>query len=316
MRLDPQTKGLLDEIAAAEGPQYWEMPIDDARAFFNTISADLATPAPGIGSMEDRMIPVPDGEIGVRIYQPTEAARGGVQELPLVLHFHGGGFVLGGLDAYDAVCQNLCERTPAVVVSVDYRLAPEHRFPIAVDDSIVATRWAWAEAAGLGADASCMALVGDSAGGCLVAAVTQALRDDRDINLAYQVLVYPVTDVGTLETASYSKFAEGYLLSKEMMAWFAECYLNSDAEKMDPRVSPLRAERFDGLPPALIITAGFDPLLDEGIAYAKALEGAGVPVQHVNYEHQIHAFWSLGAAIDEAKDALGLAAAAIHDAVA
>ena len=315
MTLDPQTKALLDEIKEADGPQYWEMPLDEARAFFDTISADLATPAPAIGATEDRMVPVDGGEIAVRIYQPSEAARGGAKTLPLVLHFHGGGFVLGSLNAYDSVCQNLCERTPAVVVSVDYRLAPEHRFPTALDDSIAATRWAAAEAAGFGADAGRMALVGDSAGGCIVAGVTQALKADASVDVAYQVLVYPVTDVGTMDTNSYNKFSEGYLLSKEMMEWFGSCYLSNDAEKLDPRASPLRAESFDGLPPALVITAGFDPLLDEGVAYVKALEGAGVDVRLVNYEHQIHAFWSLGAAIDEAKDALGRAAKAIRDAV-
>lgn len=317
MTLNKDTEALLKEINSSDGPQYWEMPIDEARAFFNQISSDLATPAPQIESESDRKIESGNEQINVRVYCPkTKDQNGDSNSLPLIVHLHGGGLVLGSLDAYDAVCRNLCALTPAIVVSVEYRLAPEYTFPVALDDSISAIKWSYNNAESMGADPGRIALVGDSAGGGLVAAATQFLSSDPKIEIGFQVLVYPVTDWSSFSNASYGTFGDGgYLLTKEMMNWFCNCYFATKSDREDPRASPLLATEFKNLPPALIITAGYDPLYEEGKNYAMALKRAGVDVIHKNYAGQIHAFWSFGKAISEAKAALSFAAQSIRRAV-
>jgi len=317
MTLNADTEALLKEINESDGPQYWEVTIEEARAFFNKISSDLATPAPQIESESDTIIETGDKQINVRVYSPKVKDHNvNSDSLPLIVHLHGGGMVLGSLDAYNAVCQNLCALTPAVVVSVDYRLAPEFTFPIALEDSIAAIKWAYENAECMGADHDRFALVGDSAGGGLVAGATQLLASDPEIEIGFQVLVYPVTDWSSFSNASYEKFGDGgYLLTKEMMEWFCNCYFATKNDREDPRASPLLAREFNNLPSTLIITAGYDPLYEEGKNYAMALKKAGVDVIHKNYAGQIHAFWSLGSAISEAEEALSFAAQSIRRAL-
>lgn len=310
MPLDPQAKALLDELAEAEAPPPWEVPLADARAGFNELSEALAAPAPEVKRIEDRTVPGPHGPIPIRLYWPDGAGDG---PLPVFIHFHGGGFVVLGLDAYDPICQMLCAGAGCIVVGVDYRKSPENKFPKPTDDCWAATRWLAENCAELGGDAGRIAVGGDSAGGCLAAVVTQQAKAAGGPALAFQLLIYPVTDLRG-DTASYREFADDHLLTAEMMRWFAESYLNSETEMDDPLASPLKAADFAGLPPALIFTAGCDPLHDEGVAYAEKLSAAGVPVQHRDYADQIHAFWSFGGSIDAAAKAHAEACAALRQA--
>ena len=286
MPLDPQAKALLDELAAAGAPPLWEVPLADLRAGFDVLSAALAAPAPNVARVDDRTVPGPHGDVPIRIYWP-ETERCG--PLPVLLHFHGGGFVLLGLDAYDPICRMLCAGAGCIVVGVGYRKAPENKFPKAPDDCWTATRWVAENCADLGGDASRIAVAGDSAGGCLAAGVTHRARAAGGPALAFQLLVYPLTDFAG-DTDSYRAFGKDHLVTAEMMNWYASCYLNDEAEKDDPLASPLRFTEFAGLPPAYILTAGCDPLHDEGVAYGEKLSAAGVPVEHRDYPDQIHVF--------------------------
>ena len=299
MPLDPQAKALLDEFAAAGAPPPWEVPLADLRVGFDELSAALAAPAPEVARVEDRTVPGPDGAIPIRLYWPESDGDG---TLPVLVHFHGGGFVLLGLDAYDPICKTLCAGAGCIVVAVGYGKAPESKFPKAADDSWAATRWVAANCAEIGGDAGRIAVAGDSAGGCLAAGVTHRAKAAGGPALAFQLLVYPLTDFAG-DTASYRTFGEDHLVTTELMRWYAECYLNVETEKDDPLASPLRFADFAGLPPAFILTAGCDPLHDEGVAYSEKLKEAGVPVEHRNYPDQIHVFWSFGARIDAATDA-------------
>ena len=308
MPLDPQAKALLDEFAAAGAPPPWEVPLADLRAGFDELSAALAAPAPEVARVEDRTVPGPDGAIPIRLYWPESDGDGA---LPVLVHFHGGGFVLLGLDAYDPICKMLCAGADCIVVGVGYRKAPENKFPKAADDSWAATRWVAANCAEFGGDAGRIAVAGDSAGGCLAAGVTHRARAAGGPALVFQLLVYPLTDFAG-DTASYRAFGEDHLVTTEMMNWYAECYLNDETEKDDPLASPLRSADFAGLPPAFILTAGCDPLRDEGVTYGEKLRAAGVPVEHRDYPDQIHVFWSFGARIDAAADAHAEACAALR----
>ena len=308
MPLDPQAKALLDEFAAAGAPPPWEVPLADLRAGFDELSAALAAPAPEVARVEDRTVPGPDGAIPIRLYWPESDGDGA---LPVLVHFHGGGFVLLGLDAYDPICKTLCAGAGCIVVGVGYRKAPENKFPKAADDSWAATRWVAANCAEFGGDAGRIAVAGDSAGGCLAAGVTHRAKAAGGPALVFQLLVYPLTDFAG-DTASYRAFGEDHLVTSEMMNWYAECYLNVETEKDDPLASPLRFADFAGLPPAFILTAGCDPLHDEGVAYGEKLKEAGVPVEHRNYPDQIHVFWSFGARIDAATDAHAEACVALR----
>jgi acetyl esterase len=221
--------------------------------------------------------------------------------LPIVVFYHGGGWVIFDLDYQDTACRYIANHTPAVVVSVDYRLAPEHKFPAPLDDCYAALEWVKANAGSIGGDASKLAVAGDSAGGNLAAAVAIKARD-AGLQLSHQLLVYPVTDFN-FETGSYSENAEGYLLTRDAMKWFWNHYLNTPGDGRNPLASPLQVANAAGLAPATIITAGFDPLRDEGKAYADRLRAAGVPVRYHNYEGMIHGFYGLAHALDEGKRA-------------
>ncbi|MBN1532007.1 MAG: alpha/beta hydrolase, partial [Spirochaetes bacterium] len=218
-------------------------------------------------------IPVPGGTIPVRIYLPRRGTP-----LPVVVYYHGGGWFMGNIDTHDGICRLLAQRSEAAVVSVGYRLAPEYTFPAAAEDAYAGLLWAQAHAATFGGDGSRMAVMGDSAGGNLAAAVALMARDRKGPTLSYQVLVYPVTDAASTDTGSYRAFASGYYLTKKYMEKFIALYLPDPKDRRDPRVSPLMAEDLSGLPPATVFTAEFDILRDEGEAYAGRLEAAGVTV--------------------------------------
>ena len=316
MSLDPQVKELLDELNAVEGPPPWEQPIAQVRADFATLIATLAAPGAEVGRVENRSIPGPHGPIPVRIYWPQGAdAEDG--SLPVFVHFHGSGFVVLGLNSHDHVCRTICNGAHCIVVAVDYRKAPENKFPKPTDDAWAATLWAVEHCAELRGDERRVAVGGDSAGGCIAAVVTQRAKAEGGPALVFQLLVYPVTDARPDmrdDTESYGTFADGYLLTADTMRWFIRCYLNNDEEKLSPVAAPLRAADLSGLPSALVITAGYDPLHDEGVAYAKKLRAAGVPTELLDYEDQIHGFWASDGRIDAAKGAHGKACAALRQA--
>ena len=262
-----------------------------------------------VAKVEEMTIPGPAGEIPIRVYWPTADGP-----LPVLVFYHGGGWVIGNLDTSDSLCRMLSNRAPAVVVSVDYRLAPEHRFPAAVDDSYAALEWVSRNAARLNVDPSRIAVGGGSAGGNLAAAVALMARDRAGPGLAYQVLIYPATNLLDLTTASHRNFADGYGLTREHIEFFRDSYLPEVPDRRNPYASPLLAESLEGLPPAIVITAGFDVLRDEGIAYAERLEAAGVPTILANYPSMIHGFVTMDRLFGEAEQAIDEAAAALSEA--
>ncbi len=264
-----------------------------------------------VAKIEEMGIPGPVGEIPIRVYWPTESGP-----LPVLVYYHGGGWVIGDLDSNDRVCRMLANKVPAVVVSVDYRLAPEHRFPAAVDDSYAALEWVHRNGSRLNADTSRIAVGGGSAGGNLAAAVALMARDRVGPRLAYQVMFYPATNLLDLSTASHRDFADGYGLTAEHIEFFREAYLPDAVDRENPYASPLLAETLEGLPPAIVVTAGFDVLRDEGLAYAKRLEAAGVPAENAHYPHMIHGFVTMGRMYRQSEDAIDAAAAGLSEAFA
>jgi len=310
--LDPQARAVIDLVIRSGRPAYHQLSPKDARQLFReTRPASTPTP-PQIGMVRDLTADGPLGPIPLRVYRPAGVPAS--TPLAVLVFFHGGGWVIGDLEMHDVLCRQLTAGSGVSVVSVDYRLAPEHKFPAAVDDAWAATRWVVAHAGELGADASRLAVGGDSAGGNLAAVVALLARDKGAPAIAVQVLIYPVTDlVG--ETRSYRDFAEGYLLTREGMRWFIAHYLTAEAEAADWRASPLRAQSLAGLPPALIVTAGFDPLRDEGEAYAERLRDAGVRVDSVCYGGMIHGFVPMGRLLDTAGRAISLIAGSLSQAL-
>jgi len=301
MGVDPQARVLLDQIAAIGGPQIHQATVDEARQMIAAMAAFAGEP-PSIAKVESRTVPGPAGEISLRVFTPEGAAPH-----PVLVYFHGGGWVIGGLDTHDVPCRDLANRAGCIIVSVDYRLAPEHKFPAAPEDCYAATRWVAENAASIGADPGRLAIGGDSAGGNLAAVVALMARDRGGPRIVHQLLIYPVTDVGQ-DTVSYRENADGYLLSAADMAWFWNHYLATPAEGENPYASPLRARFLRGLPPAHVITAELDPLRDEGEQYAARLKDAGVEVQLTRYDGMIHGFFGLGAVLAQGKKAMEEAA--------
>jgi acetyl esterase len=308
MPLDPQAKQLLDQMAAMGTPPFESLAVPEARQLMDSMKALMGEPE-AIAHCEDLRLPGPAGTIPARLYRP--AASG---PLPLLVYFHGGGWVLGGLESHDGVCRSLANQAGCAVLAIDYRLAPEHRYPAAVDDCCAALVWAAAHAAELGADPNRIAIGGDSAGGNLTAVVALRARDQGGPRLRLQLLIYPVTD-HSFDTASYAENANGYLLTKGAMVWFWNHYLGDDAGT-DPSASPLRAQDLSGLPPALVITAEYDPLRDEGEAYARRLREAGVPTTLTRYDGMIHGFFAMGPLLAQGAKAVAEAAAALRRAFA
>jgi acetyl esterase len=306
-RLHPQARTLLEMMDAQGGAPLESMTAAEARASRLEPMKMLGGEPDALGRVEDLSIPGPDGDLPVRIYANEP---GGLR--PALLYFHGGGFVFGNLDTHDTVCRALAKESDAVVISVDYRLAPEHKFPAALEDSHAATVWAAANAARLGIDAHRIAVGGDSAGGNLAAVVAMRCRDAGGPALALQVLLYPVTDFSTFETASHRELAEGYFLNRGAMDWFSAQYLTSADQKRHPEVSPLLAGDLSDLPPALVITAEFDPLRDEGEAYAQRVRAAGGSVTLTRYPGMIHGFVSMRGVLSGGREAIRETADAIR----
>ncbi|MGE0729886.1 MAG: alpha/beta hydrolase fold domain-containing protein [Acidimicrobiia bacterium] len=280
-RLQPDVKMMLDMMASMDLPAIESLPVADARAFVEQSGAQ-SPPGPEVGEVADGTLPGADGSpLDYRLYRPPTAGPH-----PLVVYYHGGGWVLGSATSDDAYCRDLCLQSDAVVLSVDYRHAPEARFPAAVDDAFAALVWAAGHASELGAIPDRLAVAGWSAGGNLAAVVSRLARDAGGPAVAAQLLITPVTD-SDLTRPSYRENAEGFFLTAPLMHWFWDHYVD-EADRTDPRVSPLRAEDLSGLPPAVVVTAQFDPLRDEGDAYAAALEAAGVAVRHLPCRGQIH----------------------------
>ena len=284
----------------------------DARA----VAKQLPRPAEveAVASVEDRTVPGPAGDVPVRVYRPSDdgAAR------PGVVYFHGGGFVICDLDTHDGACRRMANAVDAVVVSVDYRLAPEHRWPAAADDAYAATVWVAEHADELGVDPGRLAVAGDSAGGNLTAVVAQMARDRGGPPLAFQLLVYPVIDLSATrsEHPSQTENATGYFLTVGQMEWYREQYLARDTDGEEPYASPIKAGSFAGLPSACVVTAEMDPLRDEGEAYGQALHDAGVPVEIHRARGMFHGFFNMDAVLDGSKDAQRVAYGAMRTVLA
>jgi acetyl esterase len=313
-KLDPGVRALLDAIEALGEPALETLSPSEARKRSSESLVPVAGVLEPLRSIENLRIPGPLGEIPIRVYTPGAPFRV-TSPLPAMVYFHGGGWVLWDLDTHDVVCSAIAHRAGAVVVSVDYRLAPEHKFPAAVTDAYAATKWVSANGARLGIDAARISVGGDSAGGNLAAVVCLKSRIENGPAIALQALVYPVTDLSSMSTPSYLEFAEGYQLSKAVMEWFRGHYLADPSAARDPYASPLLAPDLRGLPPAVILTAECDPLRDEGEAYGKRLAEAGVPVTCTRYAGMIHPFFSLSGAIPRALDAIQQVADAVRAAV-
>jgi acetyl esterase len=289
MPVVPELQLILDQLAQAPIDMSATSP-DEMRVLYDAMRAMAGEP-PVVGSVEDRTVPGPAGDIPVRVYRPDVEGPS-----PVLVYLHGGGWVIGDLDSHDVPCRALCRDAEAVVVSVDYRLAPEHPHPAAVDDAWAALTWVASHAEEVGGDPTRLAVGGDSAGGNLAAVLALRARDEGGPSLVHQMLVYPVTDVAS-EHPSWVENGEGYFLTADTMRWFIGHYLGADHEHgdpTDPGISPLRAEDLSGLPPAQVLTAEFDPLRDEGDAYAARLAEAGVPVDHVSHPGLVHGFLGMG----------------------
>ena len=312
MSLDPHVKGLLDMIAAAGRPKIWQLTPPEARQAFVALAKATDAKDVPIGRIDNGELPGPAGPLPFRVYTPVAPAA---EPMAGIVYFHGGGFVIGNLDTHDGFCRMLANESGCRVISVDYRLAPEHKFPAAVEDAYAATKWVAEHAATLGIDPNRIAVGGDSAGGNLAAVVCQLAKKAGGPKLALQIMICARTD-STAETESHRAFAEGYLLEKAGMRWFGDQYYPPDVDPRDPRISPLHAADLAGLPPAHIHTAGFDPLRDEGKAYADRLERSGVKVRYTCHEGMIHHFYAMAGAIPYARSAVKAVGAAIKTALA
>ncbi len=334
MPLDPEAKASLEKRIEMGVLEPHESSPEEARALQ---AARPNLPGPEMASVSDHLAPGPHGDVPVRVYVPEgvhphplpegEGSRhprdfstslrsarndngGG---LPVCMWFHGGGWVIGSVETNDATARALAKASGAIVVSVDYRLAPEHKFPIPFDDSYAATVWAAENAASLGGDPSRLAVAGASAGGNLSTTVALRARDEGGPAIVHQSLIYPVTD-RDFTRPSYKENGEGYGLSHASMVWFFDCYLSSESDASNPYVAPMLAEDLSGLPPAFVLTCEYDPLRDEGEAYAKRLQDAGVPTKLSRYDGMIHAFYNAGIPFSRTWDAINETAAEMRKA--
>lgn len=310
--LHPHARALLDLITERGVPPTHTLTPAEARAVYRDRRGFTQPAPPPVASVGELAAEGPHGAIPLRLYRPLGTMAD--QVLPALVYYHGGGWVIGDLDTHDTLCRELANHSGCAVVSVDYRLAPEHRFPAAVDDSIAAARWVHRQAAALRIDPQRIAVGGDSAGGNLAAVVALAARDAGDLPLAWQLLIYPATDQHR-SAPSHTTNGEGYLLTRDTMAYFTGHYIPDAAQYADWRASPLLHPDLSRLPPALVLTAGYDPLRDEGLAYAQRLSEAGNRATHLSFERQIHGFILMGKVLDEANTAVRLCAAALRDAL-
>ncbi len=297
--LDPQIVALLKDIEKQGSPPITTLTPEQARELRHPVFIKLGGPPEAVANVENLRIPGPAGEIPIRVYTPK-----GEGPFPILVFFHGGGWVIGNLDTHDSICRSLANGAGCVVVSVDYRLAPEHKFPAAAEDAYSATRWVAANTDRLDGDPARISVGGDSAGGNLAAVVSLMARDKGGPALIYQLLIYPTTNLSSFDTKSFSEHGERYILTKASMAYYRDHYIGGKEDAENPYASPLLAKDLKGLPPALVITAEFDVLTDESKAYAERLVEAGVPVTYTCYEGMIHPFFSFPAVVDCAKEAM------------
>jgi acetyl esterase len=302
MALHQQCKAFLEQVAAGGGRPLHELSPGEARA--NAMPAELGGPEQPVHRVENRRLPGDGGLIPVRVYTPREASQ-----LPAIVFFHGGGFVLGGLDSSDRTCRALANGSGCVVISVDYRLAPEHVFPAAADDAFAVTQFVAEHAADFGIDPTLLAVGGDSAGGTLATVTALRARDAGGPAIAFQLLVYPWVDFVD-DSPSVREYGADHFLTADAMAWFADHYLPPPVDRRQPWVSPMHAN-LAGLPPAFVLTAECDPLRDQGEAYAHRLQAAGVTATLKRYDGMFHPFFSLGGIIDGAREAMADASAAL-----
>jgi len=306
MPLDPKAKAVIDFMAQMPMPP-WDQ-VDPLAYRAASEAGRFPPPDLPLAEVTDSKIPGPAGPMAIRIYRAPLA-----DNQPGMVYFHGGGFVIGSLNSHDGTCRRLCHNAGCTVISVDYRLAPEHRFPAAVDDSFAAALWVAENAKSLKIDPARIAVAGDSAGANLAAVVALIARDNGGPKFVHQLLTYPVTDMAC-KSQSYITNGEGYFLTREMMGWFAKQYMPAGQDPEDPVLSPLYAKDLSGLPPATVITAEYDPLRDEGEDYARRLQAAGVPTQLRRYDGVIHGFFSMNGMIDQADDAHAFAAGELRKA--
>jgi acetyl esterase len=301
--LDPQARALIDLMIERGVPPTHTLTPAQARSFYRDRRGFTQPEPPPMAEVQDLMA----GSVPVRLYRPTATQT----PQPVLVYLHGGGWTIGDLDTHDVLCRQLARDGACAVVSVDYRMGPEHRFPAAVEDCVEAFAWVQAQAQALHLDASRMAVGGDSAGGNLAAALCLVQREAGRPMPAFQLLIYPATDMRAV-APSHTTNGQGYMLTNDSIHWYRGNYIADQADWSDWRASPLLAQSHAGLPPALVLTAGFDPLRDEGLQYANALSAAGVPTQYVCFERQIHGFITMGRVIEEAHTAVGLCGAALR----
>ncbi|MBR0692963.1 alpha/beta hydrolase [Bradyrhizobium lablabi] len=299
--LDPDAAAVYKAFQEAGRPAYETLTAPEAREYYRAARLVVNPEPPALQSSKPLAIPAPHGSIPARVYTP-KALRKTAGVAPCLVFFHGGGWVIGDLDTHEVVCQKLAHEGELIVISVDYRLAPEHRYPAAVDDAVTATRWIAANASELGIDASRLIVGGDSAGGNLAAVVALIARDGGGPKLAGQLLIYPATDFSR-KHPSHREPETSILLTHSVIGWFCDHYLGG-ADSTDWRASPARAANFAGLPPAYVLTAGADPLRDEGDEYAKFLNDAGVSVTYRHFAGQFHGFFTMGKLLSQANVAV------------
>lgn len=308
-KLDPRVAALIQEWEGQDSPPFETLTPVQVREAINAAIRESGGNAGIVSKIQDFSIPENGGHIPIRIYTP-----GGSNSLPILLYLHGGGWTFGNLDTHNNICDTLSSGASCVVVSVDYRLAPEHKFPAALEDAYAAAHWVRDSAGLIGGDPSRIAVGGDSSGGNLAAALPLLLRDRKGPYLVHQMLVNPATNLSAFDTKSYREFAEGYVLTRSGMEWYRGNYLEKEEDRLNPYASPLLADDLSDLPPAFVVTSEFDVLRDEGRAYADRLREAGVPVRYTCVPGMIHfgVLWCvasdiIGDAIDEAVAALRLA---------
>jgi acetyl esterase len=308
MSLDPDNQRVLDLIKAAGRPSIYTLPPQEAREVYRLSRGPFQPELPEVNEVLTSAASGPAGEIPLRCYRGRDTKEG---RLPVLIFYHGGGYVIGDLDTHDYVCRKIANAASCAVISVDYRLAPEHKFPAAVDDAAAALHWIVDQADSLRIDPNNVAVGGDSAGGNLAANMAHMARNGEGPQIVFQLLIYPGTDM-SMSQPSYQRDFSRFPLSVEACRYFLEHYLRDEEDKVDWRASPLRAPNFEDLAPALILTAGYDLLADEGLAYAKKMEESGGSVTLVHMSDQMHGFLTMGKIIRAADTALEISAAALR----
>ncbi|GJM14492.1 MAG: acetylhydrolase [Pseudohongiella sp.] len=308
MALDPQAKLLLERIEAANAPNYEEVSPEQARIMYDKASEVLKGPNPDMHSIEESSAPGVAGDIPLRIYRPNAK-----RDLPLLVFYHGGGYVIGSLDSHDIVCRGISLQAECVVIAVDYRLAPEHKYPAAVEDAWSALEWIAQNSDSLGFDAARIAVGGDSAGGNLATVVSLMARDKGLPSLCLQLLIYPGTDL-ECGYPSHDSFGSDYRLTKSLIGWFMDNYFTPDDNRSHWQASPMNATDHSNVPPAFVLSAGFDPLQDEEFAYSEKLRQAGISVEHSHYEGMIHGFITMPGVLDKANEAISECARQLREA--